>query len=311
MIKLVLCDMDLTLVKFLHETVTPLALGAIHELLDLGLHVGACSGRGLPDLKVQFAGDEACLRTAVASNGCQVMADGELICQNPLERDEVERMLEVIREVPGAFMTADMEGVRIVCGATYEEAARRYANWPGARFAIMDDFPEVDLVKVNISFDECTTDAHEVVAQLRPLTPSTEYCVLNGHVCDLMPKGWSKARGAQALLDHFGLTPEEMLVFGDSENDLPVMRAFPQSSVAMANATAEVRDLARWHIGPCTEDACAHALLDLAAAQREVREPAWMTDEANQAALTRALTDPEISSEHLHELWTTTPKNSG
>ena len=66
MIKLVLCDMDLTLVPRPHQTVTPLGLAAIHDLLDQGVYVGAASGRGIPDLRVQFAGDEACVRTAVA-----------------------------------------------------------------------------------------------------------------------------------------------------------------------------------------------------------------------------------------------------
>ena len=93
MIKLVLCDMDLTLVPRPHQTVTSLGLAAIHDLLDQGVYVGAASGRGIPDLRVQFAGDEACVRTAVASNGCEVMADGELICHNPLPREELEAAL--------------------------------------------------------------------------------------------------------------------------------------------------------------------------------------------------------------------------
>ena len=51
MIKLVLCDMDLTLVPRPHQTVTPLGLATIHDLLDQGVYVGAASGRGIPDLR--------------------------------------------------------------------------------------------------------------------------------------------------------------------------------------------------------------------------------------------------------------------
>lgn len=303
MIRLVLCDMDLTLVPFMHETVTPLALQAIHELLDLGVYVGAASGRGMRDLRLQFAGDDACVRTAVASNGCQVMADGQLICHNPLPREELEAALEMVRDIPGAFFTADMEGMRAAIAVPQEVVDRRFANWKNANFTITDDFPEGDLVKVNLTFEEQLVKARDIVEKIRPLAPSIEFCVLDGHVADMMPVGWNKARGAQALLDHFGITPSELLVFGDSENDLTLFRAFPENTVAMANAIPDVREAARWHIGPCTEDACAYALLELAAALREGREVAWMSPEADAAAIERALNDPSISPVHLHELW--------
>lgn len=303
MIKLVLCDMDLTLVPRPHQTVTPLGLAAIHDLLDQGVYVGAASGRGIPDLRVQFAGDEACVRTAVASNGCEVMADGELICHNPLPREELEAALEVVRPLPGCFFTADMNGVRGIVGGTRDEVLRRFRASKNITFAFLDTFPAGDLVKVNITFEVGVADAHEVVARLQPLCPSIDFCILDKHVADLMPRGWSKARGAQALLDHFGLTPDELLVFGDSENDLPLAQAFPQSAVAMANAIVPLREVARWHIGPCFEDSCAKALQELADAQREGRTPTWMSDEANAAALHRALTDESVSAEAAHNLW--------
>lgn len=304
MLRLILCDMDLTLVPFGQQAVTPLALQAIHELLDLGIYVGASSGRGIPDLRRQFAGDEACVRTAVASNGCQVMADGQLICHNPLPREELEEALQVVRDVPGAFFTSDIDGTRAAIGESAEVVNRRFANWKGARFFVTDHFPEGDLVKVNLTFDEGLADAREVVAMISPLCPSIDFCILDGHVADMMPAGWDKARGAQALLDHFGFGPDELLVFGDSENDLSLFRAFPEASVAVANAIPEARQAARWHIGPCTEDACAKALLELASAIREGRDPRWMDADEDARALERALTDPGISAAHLHELWT-------
>jgi len=303
MIKLVLFDMDLTLVPNTRQTVTPLALQAIHELLELGVHAGASSGRSVADLRMQFSGDEACVRTAVASNGCVVLADGEVICHNPLPRAELEAALGVVREVPGAFFTADIDGVRAAIGEDREVVAHRYAFWPNARFEIMDDFPDGDLVKVNLTFDESLADAHEVVGRIRPLTPSIDYCILDKHVADMMPKGWDKAKGAQALLNHFGLSADELLVFGDSENDYALFKAFPGRSVAVANAIPAIRESARWHIGPCTEDACAHALLDLAKAQREGCEPEWMSPEADAAALKRAVTDPHVTPEFLRMLW--------
>ena len=51
---------------------------------------------------------------------------------------------------------------------------------------------------------------------------------------------WSCARA-------LGLTPDEVAVFGDSDNDLPTIDAVP-NSVAVANANEAVTAAARWHI---------------------------------------------------------------
>lgn len=302
MIKLVLCDMDLTLVMFGRQSVSADALQAIHDLLDEGVYVGAVSGRGLPDLRRQFAGDESCIRTAVASNGCQVLADGMEIARHPLDRAQLECILDVVRPLDDVFFTCDLDGMRLVVGGTREEALRRFGNWKNVRFDTADDFPPGDLVKVNLMFGRDSIPSSDLIPQLRTLTPSIEYCVLHEDVADMMPAGVNKATGMQNLLDHFGISEDETLVFGDSENDLALFRSFG-NTVAMANATQEIRELARWHIGPCTEDACAEALKELAVALQEGREPSWMSPESDEMALDRALNDPTVSPKYLRQLW--------
>lgn len=55
---------------------------------------------------------------------------------------------------------------------------------------------------------------------------------------EFVPIGYTKATGLQYILDHYGLTKEDAYVFGDSNNDLPMLTYVP-NSVAMGNAEPE------------------------------------------------------------------------
>ena len=59
-----------------------------------------------------------------------------------------------------------------------------------------------------------------------------------GNFREFVPHGYSKATGLQYVLDHYGLAKENAYVFGDSNNDLPMLTYVPHS-VAMGNADPE------------------------------------------------------------------------
>ena len=76
-------------------------------------------------------------------------------------------------------------------------------------------------------------------------------------------------------MERLGLSPDEVCCFGDAENDLGLLSHY-SNSVAVANAVPVVKEVARWHVGPASEDSVAHALLDIAQAAREGRMPSFM-----------------------------------
>ena len=80
------------------------------------------------------------------------------------------------------------------------------------------------------------------------------------------------------LVDELGISRDEVAVFGDSENDLSMIVAVP-NSVAVANADEQVTAAARWHIGASADDAAADALFDIADAAITGALPMFMQDE--------------------------------
>ena len=72
-----------------------------------------------------------------------------------------------------------------------------------------------------------------------------------------------------------GLTLDEVATFGDSENDLSMIEAVP-NSVAVSNASEQIAQAARWHIGASADDAVADALFEIARAYRANEMPSFM-----------------------------------
>ena len=76
---------------------------------------------------------------------------------------------------------------------------------------------------------------------------------------ELMPAGVHKGWALETLACRLGIAREEVVAFGDSENDIPMLR-WAGTGVAMANASEEVRAAADAVTGPCREGGVAQAL---------------------------------------------------
>ncbi len=78
------------------------------------------------------------------------------------------------------------------------------------------------------------------------------------HFFEVVPKGFSKATGMELLLKELGLEKKDSYAFGDSTNDLEMLR-FSPNSVAMGNACEEVKQQVDFVTGDLYEDGIAMA----------------------------------------------------
>lgn len=277
MIKLVLSDLDATLIWRDDHVVTPFALDAIHALQDAGVHFVPCTGRIFRDLPRMFAGDEVACATAVTSNGQLVYLDGELVERVPISHDGLLAVMGRLRAVADAYLVVEYEGEKVAVDADLDFVLAHPDNFWSVEQAL-PSVPERPCYKANVrvvgSFERC----QEVAAELGRALPELDFvCPMPGtpHI-DITPHGFGKDHGGDFLMERLGLTPDEVCCFGDAENDLAVLRHYA-NSVAVANAVPVVRETERYHIGPAAEESVAHALLDIAEATRAGRMPAFMS----------------------------------
>ena len=73
-IKLILTDIDGTIMPYGKRRVTQRCRASFHAAMDAGILVGPASGRFFSWIPSFFGGDKACCQTALATNGMQVFA---------------------------------------------------------------------------------------------------------------------------------------------------------------------------------------------------------------------------------------------
>lgn len=276
MIRLVLSDLDATLIWRDDHVISRFALDAVHALQDAGVHFAPCTGRIYRDLPRMFAGDESACSTAVTSNGQLVYLDGELVEKVELDHGALVEAASALAGVEGAYLVVEYGGEKVAVGADLSYVLAHPDNFWRVETAV-PAVPDDPCYKANVrvvgSFDRC----REVASLLADRLPGLDFvCPMPGtpHI-DITPHGFGKDHGGDFLMERLGLTPDEVCCFGDAENDLAVLRHYSHS-VAVANAVPAVRACARHHIGPADEESVAHALLDIAEATAAGRMPSFM-----------------------------------
>ena len=283
MIKLVLSDMDNTLVPFGARHASPRTMEAIHAVLDAGVRFGPDTGRDYVELMRFFRMDEECFMTGIFSNGKRVRADGDYVQTTLIDHDVLVRLDEVLRPEPGMFLVCYPAETNLFnpaygVGVSSAELAVFEARTSFVGGTV-DEVPDIDFVAATIAcpggperMERCRAIVAEAVPEVRIVSPIPEWF-------DVLPAGVSKADGLEVLLDALDVGLDEVVVFGDAENDLAIMRKVPHS-VAVANATDEVLRVARHRVGACDSEGVADALLEVARATRAGEQPAFLEEES-------------------------------
>ena len=266
MIKLILTDIDGTILPKGQKVVSEHTRAAIRAAQDAGITVGVATGRAVSGVLPTFEGDTACVQTALATNGMQVYLDGELIHEEYLDHDELVNIADVVREVPGAgaicFGGPQVNEVYLVAG-TVEDLAPVFPAY-ASKAKPADAVPDFPIVKSNVFINGDMAATQDLIALLREKVPGIGFNVPMAGFLNVVPLGYSKATGIDYLCEAMGITTDEVMVFGDGGNDLEMIEHVP-NSVAVSNAAPEVLAAARYHIGACADEAVADVMLALAA----------------------------------------------
>lgn len=282
MIKLALTDLDDTLIPVGAPRASDRALAAIHAMLDAGLHFGPVSGRIPSAMGWMFGGDEACFATGAFANGQLVYVDGELVHEETLETGALQHLADVLDGIDAAVLAIyDVMGDGNASFVTRDASrleghAALYHEVGHPTLTALD--PGATYVKANVHVAGDLARRLEVRGLLRRRCPEFDFVLPSAKapLIDVSPHGWDKGSAVVVLARALGVGLDEVATFGDSENDLAMLRAVP-NSVAVANASPEVRATARWHVGPSAEDSVAAALEDIARAAGTGGLPAFMS----------------------------------
>ncbi|OUP09479.1 HAD family hydrolase [Collinsella sp. An2] len=262
-VKLILTDIDGTILPTGQHEVSSRTVEAIHAALDAGLVVGPASGRGKAQIPPFFGGDRACCDTCIATNGLEVYLHNEKICEKLLPRTSLEQLMAYLQELPGAGLICFEGAQPLLCAGQREDLDAVFSAYARACLPC-DGLPDFPVLKANVFMNTDAAGTVGLVADLNERIEGLDFDMPMVGYTNIMPSGWNKGAAVRCLCEHMGIGLDEVVVFGDAGNDLAMFDVVP-NSVAVAGATPEAAAAARWHIGRCEDDAVADAMFALAA----------------------------------------------
>ncbi|MBD5550794.1 MAG: Cof-type HAD-IIB family hydrolase [Lachnospiraceae bacterium] len=96
--------------------------------------------------------------------------------------------------------------------------------------------------------------------ELLSLLPSCKLTRWGEGVVDFLPGGGGKEQGILAICRAMGITPAEVIAFGDAENDISMLR-LAGTGVAMGNGAETVKEAADYVTDPIDQDGIWNALV--------------------------------------------------
>lgn len=237
-VKLIAVDMDGTFLSSEKEYNRERFAKIYTEILKQEVKFVVASGNQYYQLRSFFPEIEKDI-TFVAENGALIVNQREKLFVGEIPAEVVAKTLAVIERIPGAMT--------IICGekSAYIPTSEEKEFFLGAkeyyhRLAWVENVGEIDdkIIKFALNFAE-----EEVPAALAALEAGLEGALIpvsSGHgSIDLITPGTHKAHGIELLQERWKIPTEAVAVFGDSGNDLEMVK-HAGKGFAMKNAAPAI-----------------------------------------------------------------------
>ena len=250
MIKAAFFDVDGTLLSYKTRQVCPSAKAAIAKLQAQGILCIVATGRHMIQLSKLPVAD-------IPFDGF-VMLNGQLVldkAQNvlfgvPIDGKAKEFLVEKFNDHTYPAVMVEQDQMYLNCVTEH----------------VLDVNQRMSITLLPIS-QYRGGDIYQICAYLRPeeedlVDPIKQDCVLTSwHYGgkDIIAGGGGKMAGIRRYLELLGIRREEIIAFGDAENDLEMIR-FAGIGVAMGNGEAEVKAVADYVTADIDDDGIEKAL---------------------------------------------------
>lgn len=252
MIKMVAVDMDGTFLndKRTYDKTTFLTL--FKQMKQRHIHFVAASGSQYQRLRHEFA-EVADQMDYISQNGAIVHTGDKLQHLEAISDDQVHHVLkiltdafepgvvnqEVVAGLHGTYVNRDMDPEVLKIVKYYYRPVIGVDSLASiAAQTVKDQF-----TKLAISFTP-GVDFDAASAKLAKLLPAKLTSETSGFNTDLVgSEKANKRSGIRALQEHYQIADDELMTFGDNENDLSMLTMTP-NSFAMKNAAVKIQQSA-------------------------------------------------------------------
>lgn len=253
MVRLLVTDVDGTLVEEGKGNLNPAYFDTVRALKEKGIQVVVASGRPYPSIRSLFAPVEEDI-WFIADGGAVVKTTHGIETVGAIPEDWARELWRDISLVP------DSEGILCspeVVYIPFEDSYMCQIAKKGYQMNLSylqgwERFPEASLGKISLF---CRDGIEEKSAKyLVPQWKDKLYMVIAGEWwMDCMMPGVNKGSALQRIMDEFGYDAEEIVAFGDNMNDLEMLQLVGRG-LAVSSARDEVKAVANGVIGNYKND---------------------------------------------------------
>ena len=262
MIKLVAIDMDGTLLDD-EKGLSAKNAQAIARVSQAGVKVVICTGRQLSGVKPYYEqlalGDDQ--EFAVLNNGCSIYQtnDWTLLEAQTLPYSALESLLALSESFLGVHLTLVSDHYDVL---DKEVPAIVQADadlvFDQARAVRLEDMAGEKVFKAMYMAEPSVMDRFQAQVE-KSLAQNYSVVRSQPYLFEVLPKGVSKASGLKSLCQTLGIALADVMAIGDAANDLEML-AEVGHPVAMGNASAQVKAIARYQTKSNQADGVAYAL---------------------------------------------------
>lgn len=250
MIKAIFFDVDGTLLSHDTKKVPQSTKEALKQLKKQNIKTFMATGRHnleLGDLPME----DLIFDGYILLNG-QINTDheGNLISQQTISKRDTETLVRKFKEKEIAILLI--------------ENNQFYLNMidksvENAQNAISSPCPQVKEYSGNPISQCCIYATKEQAEEFMKDLPDCKISQWNPYAYDILSKEGGKTAGIESILKYYGIKKEEIMAFGDGENDIEMLQ-YAKIGVAMGNAEDEVKEAADYVTDTVNQDGIYKAL---------------------------------------------------
>lgn len=266
-IKVIATDMDGTLLDSRGQLDLPRLEKILDQLDQRGVRFVIATGNEIHRMRqlLEHLADRVVL---VVANGARIFENNELLQAQTWDDDMVDKALAHFkgRECQDQFVVTAMNGGFVKEGTVFTELDKfmtpEMIEKLYQRMNFVDEFDSSlfgGVLKMSMVVGEDRSSS--VLQEVNDLFDGRVRAVSSGYGCiDILQDGIHKAWGLEELLKRWNLKPEQIMAFGDSENDIEMLE-MAGISYAMENAEERVKEIAT-EVAPANSQAGVYQVLE-------------------------------------------------
>ncbi|WP_297950720.1 Cof-type HAD-IIB family hydrolase [uncultured Lactobacillus sp.] len=193
----------------------------------------------------------------VADNGAVLVRNGKIIRTTNFSKKCILNLIDYLHlHYPGAVQNTLISGIKhsyFLKSTPAEYKRSHYYFYPNS--VEISDFNEIpaDDQYTKLTLDYPSKIRHELEAGFNSRSTEKIHVTTSGwNYMDIIPAGVNKATGLKEFLAYLNIPKNELIAFGDGENDLEMLK-FAGLSYAMTNGQEIVKQAAKF-IAPSNND---------------------------------------------------------